>query len=452
MLQSYAAQGQAFYEERGANTGLLHYFAIGKRRLLYFLVPFMLVLGAGALLTAIQKPIYLGEGKILVESQDIPVDLVRPTVTDTANQRIQVIQQRIMTRDNLLAIVSKFGLFASQRQWMSPTQLLDLMRERTKLQLVDLTRPTQQGMLTIALNLSFEYENAEIAMRVANEFLTLILSADARTRISRATETTKFLAREVARLDGELGKADAQIAELKRRPPPAITSDQLSVQLTTLKSDLLQKSASYSDAHPDVKALKRKIAAMEQAIAKRPQPAQAAPVEVGLEDLEKQRSNIEKNLEEANRKLTAARLGESLERDQQSERLQVIEQPTVPQKPIRPNRLKLLALSFALAAMVGVGTVMAVETFDRSIRSTEELAGVVDSHLIVAIPYITTRAEILRKKRRLVFGLGSLAVVFVGGVSAAFYFGLPVDASAWFEGAWMETARSWFDTLTRLTK
>src|SRR5436305_384987 len=150
MLQSYAAQGQAFYEERGANTGLPHYFAIGKRRLLYFLIPFVLVFGAGALLTMIQKPIYLAEGKILVESQDIPVDLVRPTVTDTANQRIQVIQQRIMTRDNLLAIVSKFGLFASQRQWMSSTQVLDLMRERTKLTLVDLTRPTQSTS-TIAL-------------------------------------------------------------------------------------------------------------------------------------------------------------------------------------------------------------------------------------------------------------------------------------------------------------
>ena len=57
----------------------------------------------------------------------------------------------------------------------------------------------------------------------------------------------------------------------------------------------------------------------------------------------------DKNLEEANRKLMAARLGESLERDQQSERLQVIEQPPLPQKPIKPNRLKLFVLAFFLA-------------------------------------------------------------------------------------------------------
>src|SRR5262249_3680141 len=155
----------------------------------------------------------------------------------------------------------------------------------------------QQNNLTIALSLSFEYEDADIAARVANEFLTLILSADARTRITRAAETTKFLAREVTRLEGDLGKTDAQIAEAKRAPPPAAASDQLSIQLSTLKGELVQKSALYSESHPEVRALKRKIAALEQAIAKRP-PA-PAQVETGLEELQKQRSNIEKNLEEA---------------------------------------------------------------------------------------------------------------------------------------------------------
>src|SRR5207253_7948139 len=162
-------------------------------------------------------------------------------------------------------------------KWMSGTQLLDLMRDRTKLELVDLSRPTQQNNLTIALKLSFEYENPELAMRVANEFLTLILAADARTRISRATETTKFLAREVARLDGELAATDAKIVEARRRPLRAAKSDELGTQLTALKADLLQKSSLYSNAHPEVRALKRKIAALEEAITKK--PAESKPAE-----------------------------------------------------------------------------------------------------------------------------------------------------------------------------
>ena len=51
------------------------------------------------------------KGEILVESPEIPTDLVEPTVTAAATERIQVIQQRLMARDSLLPIVEKFNLF-----------------------------------------------------------------------------------------------------------------------------------------------------------------------------------------------------------------------------------------------------------------------------------------------------------------------------------------------------
>ena len=52
------------------------------------------------------------------------------------------------------------------------------------------------------------------------------------------------------------------------------------------------------------------------------------------------------SLDEANSKLSAARLGESLERNQQSERLLILDQPVVPNAPAKPNRPKLYLLSF----------------------------------------------------------------------------------------------------------
>src|SRR5262249_31080640 len=153
-----------------------------------------------------------------------------------------------------------------------------------------------------------------------------------------------------------------------------------------LKAELIQKSSQYSNSHPEVRGLKRKINGLEQAIAKTPQtPQTTQDIEPGLEELEKQRENVDKNLEEANRKMMAARLGERLERDHQSEALQVMKQPTLPQKPIRPNRLKLFALAFFLAGAAGMGTVFAAESLDQTIRSTRQLAGLIDRHLIVAI-------------------------------------------------------------------
>src|SRR5262249_10416304 len=149
------------------------------RRKFHFLIPFSLVLLIGSFIIAIQQPIFEAKGKVLVETQDIPADLVRPTITDTANQRIQVIQQRIMTRDNLLALVNKYGMFVDERQWMSGTDLLDLMRQRTTFDLVDITssKPTlRQTDETIAFTVSFQYENPAIALNVTNDFMTLILN------------------------------------------------------------------------------------------------------------------------------------------------------------------------------------------------------------------------------------------------------------------------------------
>jgi uncharacterized protein involved in exopolysaccharide biosynthesis len=432
MLQSYSIQNEPYYETNGQAVGLGHYLQILKRRAWYFISAFLVVLLLGAFFVAIQRPLYEAKGKILVESQEIPIELVRPTVRETANQRIQVIQQRILTRDNLLPLVDKYGMFAKQRQWMSGTELLDVMREKTKFELVDANLAS--GLNTIAFNVSFEYENPEITMKVVNDLLTVILSEDARNRTSRATETTNFLANEARRLQAQLTAIQGQIAEKKIRPQedPTQTSDPAKMQvieLTKLREELAQKTATYSDEYPAVKSLRKKIAAMQQLIAKSTVRS-AAQANDGVEELERQATAFESSLDETNKKLDEARLGEKLERDQRSERLEVIEQPILPQKPIKPNRPKLFAVAFVLAVGVGAGLVFAAESLDRSIRQLNQLAAVANGHLIVSIPYIATRREQLRRKGRWALIAGVVLVLLVVGVGGYLFYGPPIDLSS----------------------
>src|SRR5207248_410889 len=198
------------------------------------------------------------EGRILVQSQQIPSELVRPTVTSAAQERIQVIQQRTMTRDNLIAIADKFKLFPDKRTLMSPTELVAEVKKQTKIAPVDLqldfkqrTRAAMENP-TIVFSVGFEYGNAAVAAQVANELMTRILNEDLRDRTSRATDTTKFLAREVQRLQADSAAIDAKIAQARRVQGKAgsNTPDQPASQLAQLKVDLAQKSALYSDRHP----------------------------------------------------------------------------------------------------------------------------------------------------------------------------------------------------------
>src|SRR5438445_10379236 len=128
------------------------------------MLPFALISVLGIRVAPTKKPQYLSEGKILVESQVIAPDFVRPVVTATSNERIQLIQQRVMTRDNLLSIANKFGLFPQR------AGVLDLMRESTKIKPVDMDGQSRQSANTIAFTVGFEYEDRQLAMRVPNEF------------------------------------------------------------------------------------------------------------------------------------------------------------------------------------------------------------------------------------------------------------------------------------------
>jgi len=146
--------------------------------------------------------------------------------------------------------------------------------------------------------------------------------------------------------------------------------------------------------------------------------------------LQGQREVLQKRLEEANSKLAVARLGENLERDQQSNRFQVIEPPTLPQRPLKSGRLKLAAIAFAAAAMAGFGGVLAAETLDKSIRGGHELVGIVDRHLITSLPFIETHTDVLRKRRRIMWGVGIVILVALTGVAAAVSYFVPAEA-AW---------------------
>src|SRR5256714_3679145 len=123
-------------QEEGQSNLLrpIYYWELLKRRIFYFAIPFVLVASGGVGLALLWPPTYLSEGKILVQSQQIPTELVRPTVTNAAQERIQVIEQRTMTRDNLLAIADKFKLYPERRSLMSPTQLVELMKKDIKVE------------------------------------------------------------------------------------------------------------------------------------------------------------------------------------------------------------------------------------------------------------------------------------------------------------------------------
>lgn len=438
MLQTYSSDYEMPAQEPDEGLDLFYYAVILRKRFLYALLPFILVAAAGIAVAMLWPPTYLSEGKILVESQQIPVDLVRPTVTATAKERIQVIQQRVITRDNLLALLDKYKLYADQRERLSRTELLDRMRENIHIEPIDLDSSSGGRSQTIALKVGFTDQRPEVATQVANELVTLFLNEDARNRTNRAMETTRFLAREAQRLEGQLASVEAKVAEAKKqfRSTSYVDSGangQVS-PTAAVRAELAQKRAIYSKSHPVIKRLEAQLEALQKMESGSPAapragttPQSSASNDDALDALLTQRLSAEKNLEAANQKLAAARLGESLERDQFSERLQVIEQAVAPQKPIKPNRFKIAAFGVMGAAMAGLAAVLAIEMFDKTIRSSRDLARIAGNTAVVIIPYLSTQSELSRTKRRRVLAIVILLLVLLACVLGVHFFYRPLD-------------------------
>lgn len=440
MLQRQADDLDLSFLEREDSFDLAYYLALARKRFFYLLIPFMVVAAAGGLAAVLWPPTYLSEGKILVESQQIPIDLVRPTVTATAKERIQVIQQRVTTRDNLLALLDKYKLYADRRDRLSRTELLDQMRENIHVEPIDLDQSSGRSQ-TIALKVGFTDQQPAIATQIANDLITLFLNEDARNRTNRAMETTRFLARESQRLEAELASVEAKVAEAKKQLrgnfAPGGGSDGASQvsPLTTVKTELAQKRAIYSKSHPVIKRLEAELKALEKMENTSQQPAPRSTgstqnnpvVDEALDALLAQRLSMQKNLEAANQKLAAARLGENLERDQFSERLQVIEQAIAPQKPIKPNRFKIAAIGIIAGALAGLAGVFAIEAFDKTIRGTRDLVQLAGANAIVVIPYLTSPIEVARTRRRRILALMIVLLMLAAAALGIHFFYRPLD-------------------------
>lgn len=220
------------------------YLNIARRRKYIIALTFFVLLVISFIVAMILPPVYQSEATILIEQQHIPTELIKSTVTTYADERIQLIQQQVMTVANLTKIMDKYGLYQQQRKKLSPTELVDLFKENTQVEPInaDVISQGRTGKAVIAFKLIWNDRSPELAQKVSNELVTLFLNENVRARTQRAEETTTFLAEEVEKLKLEIQKIENTIAEYKQKYSESLP-ELLPVNLSTisrLESELQQ--------------------------------------------------------------------------------------------------------------------------------------------------------------------------------------------------------------------
>jgi len=165
--------------------------------------------------------VYSSSATILIEQQEIPQELVRSTVTSFADQRIQVISQRVMTRYNLLKIIRKYDLYKDEQEKEPLEVVLANMRENIEMQMISAEvvdpRSGRPTVATIAFILKFYNKSAKLAQKVTNELVSLYLNENLRSRRQQATEAADFLEEGADKLNQIISDLEKKLAKFKQK-------------------------------------------------------------------------------------------------------------------------------------------------------------------------------------------------------------------------------------------
>ncbi len=332
------------------------FVTIVKRRRWALIVPALAVFLLSVVVILFWEPVYRSTSTILIEEQEIPREYVMATVTSYAEQRLQSINQRIMSSARLLEIINRFNLYADKRNRFTTEEIVENMREKDiKFSTItaDIVDPRSGSVkpATIAFSLSYEGKNPLVVQQVANVLASLYLEENIRVVQQQTTSTTKFLEEEMKEVQAKLVELEKKIAVYKEKNPRSLPEllqynlqtldwtdrnyEQFNDQLRTLKekesylqsqlasmlpqaellkelrAKLISLKSKYSDEYPDVKKTKAEIAELEKKSdsedgqtnvpKKQDNPAYVA-LEAQLASVRSEISSVKRQLEDAKKK------------------------------------------------------------------------------------------------------------------------------------------------------
>lgn len=194
------------------------YLSLFLRRLPYVLIFLAIGSAAGLTLASVLPPVYRAQAVLIVESQQIPDELAATTVQTGAREQLQIIQQRILTRERLLEMANRLQVYAplageTPRQ-RSADDIVQDMRGR-----IDIVTTGDEGGRGAAdatvVTVSFVATTGPLSAAVTNDLVTQILQENVKIRTNVAGQTLEYFTQEVARLDQELAARGAAVLEFQ---------------------------------------------------------------------------------------------------------------------------------------------------------------------------------------------------------------------------------------------
>ncbi len=460
---------------------LAPYLDVIHRHRLGFFYALATGLGLTACAILILPSLYRSSALVRIEPPQLAAAwAAAPPSTIETPARLQALGEKALGRASLGRIIGEFNLYPRQRAAGAPIdELAEYMRQRIALE--PLGDQPRSGEQPAGFRISFEYPVAAIAQRVAARLGAIYVDEDLRERTAAAAAASEFLREQVAAARARLEAKSGEIKAYKTRHAGALPEELASnlqqldraeeglnrtaealaaarmaspeTRLKRMQRALITLRARYSDAYPDVVAMRAEINALKKprrrsATGIRGDPgggAAAAPSveelaarraalsgeialvrgriartpahEQALAALERDYAVLSHNYAQLMNRLLEAQATAALVRRHAGGRLRVAEPANLPLRPARPDRVAILLLGALLSVAAASALPFALFYTDSSFKDPEELSRAYGSPMLVAIPRADAAAGRWERRQSAVAAAALACVAISAGVA-----------------------------------
>jgi polysaccharide chain length determinant protein (PEP-CTERM system associated) len=525
-------------------TGPQDVAALLFRRRWWIFLPFVALTAAAILITAILPKMYVSQSLIIIRPRDVPDDFVKDLIAGTADERLSVITQKVLSDSNLEKIVIQFDGQMPELQHLNRQDQILKLRQQIDLRFTN-DQVKKNGQLPVtSFRITGQNHSPEMAQKIVKQLTEIFISEDRKNREANVNDTASFLDNQVKDLGAKLQDSDTKLKELryKRRNElpnqlesnlrrlenlfgenQALRREQTSYRLAKAQLDqemsatprqipmptvapLPQKAPpkdpkvenyrtavaalkalqaqGYLDGHPDVQLAKVKVQTLEKDmtpeqvvlgkkdVVPEVQELTAAPENVQMQsnptylnmernrdyfdkliedidiqtakndieinnynqhvnnepqgeqeltDVMRENNDLNRQYQEMNAKLAAARLSESAESQQKGAQFEIVDPASLPLTPTKPSKPAILIGGIMASLLISLSIAFAVDIANQKMWTAADVSWLVSARVLVEIPEITMRNRVALNRRK---RIGFLASVGFGAVvySTCLYF------------------------------
>ena len=290
----------AIERSEGGGAWLINHLpTILWHRRLYVIIPAVLLFVAGVVTAYSLPTLYRSTATMLVESQDLPTDIVQAPGTGEIEKRIAQIREQVLSRGDLISLIEQNNLYESERRNKPMSYVVDKMRKATTVGALagDIGGSTPAGgSNVIAIKMAFDYPEPAKAQTVMQSYVTQFLRMDSDQIEDQANLTVRFLSEQAAKLQTQVQAIESQITQLKASNGAALAgvggttfmdTGSFTAQITALENQnrqllaqarggaadpalaaaeaaLAVAESTYSDSHPDVITARERVATLKR--------------------------------------------------------------------------------------------------------------------------------------------------------------------------------------------